>query len=295
MKVMRALPWALATPVFLFAGASQALTISELTDPACSGGFYYNSQSNTIACNVPATSAPVCTPTASPTSVAVGGTATLAANCTQSPTSWNWTVPSGAPSVSGSGGTATFSNAGTFTYTVTGTNSAGTSAPSNVTVTVSEQSSTPVGGACPSTYQVPAGTVVVAMGGRDDYSKIEFNQSFDTPGNKIDSKTEAGQIKAWEFDNNAFLSGKITGTGGNYGHGIKNWSISACPGDFGTSVPAKCKKMGFTDITMYYHASDAAKGCVIPPGQKMYLNVTGQDPSQPVGYVVGNVPSATLP
>jgi len=141
----------------------------------------------------------------------------------------------------------------------------------------------------------PAGTTVVSIGGKDYPSKYEFDQAFDAPGNKIDSKSDAGTIKAWEFDNNADLSGKITGTHGNYGQGIKDWSVSACPGDFSTSLPAKCRKVGFSDVTIYYHASDAAKGCVVPANQKMYLNVRANDPTQSAGYVVGNVPSAKLP
>lgn len=303
MKPIQTLTWAVSAPVLLFAGAAQAVTISELTDPACSGGFSFDSANNRIVCNV-SQSAPVCKLNNSTSNVAlsssVNGTATITASCTPSATSYSWNTSSGAPSISGSGGALTFPSAGTFTYSVTGTNGDGTGAPSNtVTVTVSDgvSQSPPPPSSCPAT---PAGTTIIAMGGRDNYSKIDFNQAFDAPGNRIDSVSEAGQIKAWEFDNNAYLSGKITGTAGNYGSNYKDWSVSACPGDFSSSLPAACLKIRRTGLTLYYHAtnaklSDGTPSCVIPAGQKMYLNVRATDPTQAAGYVSSNSPSAVLP
>jgi len=188
-----------------------------------------------------------------------------------------------------------FTTAGSYTYTVAASNAAGDgSASPSKTIVVSDAPSGGGGtvGSCPST---PAGTVIVGVDGKDVLSPIEFNRAFDGPGNKIDSRTEAGQIKSWEFDNNAFLNGKITGTHGNYGQNIKDWSISACPGDFSTALAPKCKKIGYSDVSIYYHASDATKGCLVPPGQKMYLNVRATESGLSAGYIVGNVPSAKLP
>jgi len=148
---------------------------------------------------------------------------------------------------------------------------------------------------CPDSYVIPPGTVIIPIDGQDDLSSRNFDQAFDAPGNKIDSRTEVGQIKAWEFDNNAFLSGKITGTHGNYGQNLKDWFISVCPGDFNTNLSPKCRLIGYSDVTIYYHAFDPTKGCLLPPGQKMFLNIRANDPEMSVGYVVGNVPSATLP
>jgi len=297
MKPIHTLTWAVSAPILLFAGATHAVSISDLTDPSCNGSFVYDSANNKIACQVASapTAVPICTVSANTTSVNTNGTATITASCTQPPiNSYNWTVSSGAPAISGSGGTLVFGSAGSYTYSVKGENSVGTGASSNiVTINVTDASQTPPPpSSCPAT---PAGTTIIAAAGKDNYSKLNFNQAFDAPGMRIDSLNEARQIKAWEFDNNAYLSGKLTGTAGNFGSNYKDWSISACPGDFSSSLPAKCVKTRATGVTMYYHASDATKGCVVPAGQKMYLNIRATDPSQPAGYAVSNSPSAILP
>jgi len=297
MKPIHTLTWAVSAPILLFAGATHAVSLSELTDPACTGTFVFDSGNNKIACQVASapTAVPICTVNASTTSVNTNGTATINASCTQPPiNSYNWTVSSGAPAISGSGGTLVFGTAGSYTYSVKGTNSVGEGASSNiVTINVTAASQTPPPpSSCPAT---PAGTTIITASGKDAYSKINFNQAFDAPGNRIDSLTEAGQIKAWEFDNNAYLSGKLTGTAGNYGSNYKDWSVSACPGDFSSSLPANCVKRRAVGLTLYYHASDATKGCVVPAGQKRYLNIRATDPSLPAGYAVSNSPSAPLP
>jgi len=297
MKPMHTLTWAVSAPILLFAGATHAVSLSELTDSGCNGTFVFDSANNKIACQAASapTAAPSCTVSANTTSVSTNGAATITSSCNQPPIlSYAWTTSSGASAISGSGGTLVFGTVGSYTYSVKGTNSVGEGPASNtVTINVSDASQPPPPpSSCPAT---PAGTTIIAVGGRDDYSKIEFNEAFDAPGNRIDSVSGAGQIKAWEFNNNAYLSGKITGTAGNYGSNYKDWSVSACPGDFSSSLPAKCVKIRTTGLTMYYHASDATKGCVLPAGQKMYLNVRATDPAQAAGYAVSNSPSATLP
>ena len=85
----------------------------------------------TITWQTPVTAPPVCTLTASTSTPYLGGSVTLTANCTQSPTSYGWT------GCNGSGRTcqATASSLGQVSYSVTGTNSFGTSAPAQTTVT----------------------------------------------------------------------------------------------------------------------------------------------------------------
>ena len=141
---------------------------------------------------------------------------------------------------------------------------------------------------CPESYVIPPGTVIIPKDGQDDLSPRNFDQAFDAPGNRIDSTSAAGQIKAWEFTNDAFKYGNISGTGGNYGGNYKDWSISACPGDFSSTLPAKCRRFKQLGVTMTYHATDAALGCVVPPGQTMYLNIRASDPSLAAGYAVSN-------
>ena len=76
---------------------------------------------------------PVCTLTASPASIAAGGTSTLTASCSLVPMSYIWT---GGTCSGATGASCTVTPAVTTTYTVAGINSAGTGAVANATVTL---------------------------------------------------------------------------------------------------------------------------------------------------------------
>jgi len=95
-----------------------------------------------VVCEMPVVAppvVPVCAPTATPASISAGTSTTLAANCSQNPTSYGWTSnPSSNVLPSGAGGTVTPTV--TTTYTVTATNADGSSAPQTVTVTVGNNS-----------------------------------------------------------------------------------------------------------------------------------------------------------
>ena len=84
--------------------------------------------------------APVCTLTASPTTVPKNGASVLTSNCTNSPTSYSWT---GGTCAGTTAATCTVNPAATTTYGVTGTNSAGSGAAS-ATVTVRTIDLTPI-------------------------------------------------------------------------------------------------------------------------------------------------------
>lgn len=77
---------------------------------------------------------PVCKPIANPATIAAGGSSTLTANCSNSPTSYSWTPATLTPNSTGASGSVT--PAATTTYSVTATNASGPSAPATVTVTV---------------------------------------------------------------------------------------------------------------------------------------------------------------
>lgn len=85
----------------------------------------------TVTWQSPPTAPPTCTVSASSTTPYVGGSLTLTASCTQSPTSYSWT------GCSGSGSTCQVNNGtlGPATYSVTATNALGTSAPASASVT----------------------------------------------------------------------------------------------------------------------------------------------------------------
>ncbi len=70
----------------------------------------------------------------------LNGTVELQGTATNSPTSWNWTIP-GADTITGASTatpTATFSANGTYNGTVTATNADGTSAPFAFTITITD-------------------------------------------------------------------------------------------------------------------------------------------------------------
>jgi hypothetical protein len=103
-----------------------------------SGAVGVNSPKNFagVTGSVPGASPPICTLTANPASISAGDTATLAASCSPASTSYAWSANTGFGSTV-SGGTV--SPAVTTTYTVTGSNAAGTgnTATAKVTVTAS--------------------------------------------------------------------------------------------------------------------------------------------------------------
>lgn len=94
---------------------------------SCPGGLAVSGSTGAVKCA--SSTLPVCTLGASPASVAPGGTVTLTASCTNTPTSYGWTTAAGlAP---GAGNTATVTVPmttvpGVYAYSVTGTNAQGT-------------------------------------------------------------------------------------------------------------------------------------------------------------------------
>ena len=89
-----------------------------------------------------ATAAPACTLTAAPASVPLGATVTLTAHCTPPATSLSWTPAPGL--VAGTAGTATVTPAaaGSYQYSVTGSNAAGPGNRADATVVVTSGATT---------------------------------------------------------------------------------------------------------------------------------------------------------
>jgi hypothetical protein len=78
----------------------------------------------------PATAVPVCTVTASPSTAYAGSSVTLAASCTNGPTSFTWTDCASTSSTC----TATSPAVGAVTYTVFASNPSGQGAPAGITI-----------------------------------------------------------------------------------------------------------------------------------------------------------------
>ncbi|MCL4761288.1 MAG: hypothetical protein KJ018_05790 [Burkholderiales bacterium] len=81
--------------------------------------------------NVPPTAPPTCTLSANPAQPFAGGTSTLTATCTQSPTSYNWT---NCTPLTGNTCRAASATTGMQSYSVTATNALGTSPPVSITL-----------------------------------------------------------------------------------------------------------------------------------------------------------------
>jgi Repeat of unknown function (DUF5648) len=84
-----------------------------------------------VTWQVPPTGPPVCTLSANPANPYIGGTTLLTANCTQSPTSYNWT---NCTNTTGNSCLAANSQLGSVTYSVTANNVFGPSAPASLTL-----------------------------------------------------------------------------------------------------------------------------------------------------------------
>jgi hypothetical protein len=232
----------------------------------------------------PVVTTPECTVSASPSTITAGATSTVSASCSNTPTSWLWTVTNGGPTIGNvASAELTFPSAGSYQYRVTGTNGSGdgTQSPSR-TVTVN---SPPPTGSC----TTPPGTTVINVGASGN-----FDIPFDNPGSVIDSSVAANATKAYAFTNNAFKTGYLSGSDGNYGAiANKDWSLSLCPGDFTTSLGAACLVNKRKDPMIGY-STNGTLGCTIPVNTTVYLNIRGTAGAT-AGFVVSNIPTSTLP
>lgn len=183
----------------------------------------------------------------------------------------------------------TFAAAGDYSYTVRGDNTVGQgeiSAPKTITVSVLQ---TPTAESSPTTPcpTLPAGTVIVNIGGKDNYASKDFDVVFDNPGATFDSAVAAGQSKAIQFTNGKSLEGYLSSAAGNYGNGYKDWALSLCPGDFTNSLGDKCALSRKASINMGY-STNGSVGCTIPANQAVYLNVRGTGGTS-AGWVMQNL------
>lgn len=279
---------AAAAPFLLLAGAGHAAQFS-FSDANCSS--FSIDANGVISCVTSTTTTPTVVPSCTanvPSTGTVGSSVTISASCTPGPiTAYTWTASAGAPAVGGPSTTVNLGTEGTYTYQVKAENAAGIGGLSAAkTITVSPQTTTPppTTSSCPTP---PAGTVIVAIGGKDNYALKDFDVVFDNPGATFDSAVAAGQSKALQFTNGKSLAGYLSSTAGNYGNGYKDFALSLCPGDFSTSLGAKCVLTRKTSINMGY-STNGSLGCTIPANQTVYLNVRGTDGAA-AGWVMQNL------
>jgi len=133
----------------------------------------------------------------------------------------------------------------------------------------------------------PAGTTIVDLGAKDYYANRDFDSVFDNLGSTFDSAVGGNETKALKFTNTKYTAGFITGTAGNFGSGYKNWSLSVCPGDFSSSLPAGCLVTRRTGVNLAY-STDGSQGCTIPANTPVYLNIKSYTSGSPAGFVLQN-------
>jgi hypothetical protein len=127
--------WALALGAALLATPKLDAATFTFNNPNCSGFVVSGSPpTQTVACATGG-AVPVCTPATPQTTVAVGTQVTIAANCTNSPTSYLWTGGGCGANGATTSCTVTKSRSATITFTVAGINGAGTGSTGQISVT----------------------------------------------------------------------------------------------------------------------------------------------------------------
>lgn len=105
------------------------------TNPSCTSFVVSGTAPNqTVTCLTSSGGVPTCAPTASPSAPAVGQTVTITANCSNQPTLYTWTGGGCGANGATTSCSITKSRATTITFTVSGTNSAGTGSTAQISV-----------------------------------------------------------------------------------------------------------------------------------------------------------------
>lgn len=194
---------------------------------------------------------PTCTLTANPTTIVAGGSSTLTASCSPAAASLAWSAPCDTTAV---GNSCTVTPAANTTYTVAGTNSAGTGNTASATVSIS---TTPAG--CQvADVTWPAG--LAAYGGNGG-----------TPLQTING----GEMKAWRI---TITSQAARAAMMSYSQCTTHFSVSATACEWGTPAltAANCTTGG-VDNSISVQTSDLqpqpAGACEVAPNSVIYFNV----------------------
>ena len=199
---------------------------------------------------------PVCT--LANQAAVVGASVTLAASCTESPTSHRWTNSSaaGAPPFNPSGATLAlgpFTTVGTFTYSVAGVNAAGTGPAASATITVAADPN-----ACTPTTVNGAFTA-------NGIKNLTINQnasvSYALPLFPAGRTIELLSIQSTSSQQDL----------------TAEFAVSKCPGDF-TPKAVECTAWGTvnqsgTQLLATVAASPVAGSCTVIVGEQYYVSV----------------------
>jgi len=291
----------------LLCGAAALPTLSEASQfklngtTKCSsidGGLTMDPAGNiTITCtednpNPGTVSAPVCNPSASPgtftSSSTASNTITFSANCTGSPTSYQWGNSPLSPPISpvgnGSTGTTLFgpgTPAGSYTFYITASNAAGTSAQATLNYVVTAPGVIPcVGGnvvnnacQCPSGQSLVGGVCTPNSGGTQCSGNVD---AFAYTGQFKDFSIVKGGTASFRLPNVTLsnrhaemIAFQSTATPSDLQSEV---AISTACGNF--EVDPICKQSGssWSSIDLYAFSTNMGY-CVLTPGTTYYVNV----------------------
>jgi hypothetical protein len=237
-------------------------------------------------------SSPVCNPTASPgtftSSPSASNTITFSANCTGSPTSYQWGNSPLSPPISavgnGSTGTTQFgpgTPAGSYTFYVTASNAAGTSAQATLNYVVTAPGVIPcVGGSvvnnacqCPSGQALVGGVCTPNSGGTQCSGNVD---AFAYTGQFKDFSIVKGGTASFRMPNVTLsnrhaemIAFQSTATPSDLQSEV---AISSACGNF--DVDPICKQSGssWSSIDLYAFSTNMGY-CVLTPGTTYYVNV----------------------
>ena len=200
---------------------------------------------------------PVCSVSATPASISAGGASTVTAICNPAATNgYAWTPTGGGPTMSGQSASLTFPVAGTFSYSVVGTNSVGPSLP--------------LPAATASVVVAPAGSCVPkAVTGGFTANGIR-NLAIDR-GSSVTYSMPIYSVAGRTIE---ILSIQSTSSQSDL---TSEFSVSTCPGDF-DNMQADCKTWGTvnqsgTQLFATTNANPVNGTCTLILGTQYYINV----------------------
>jgi hypothetical protein len=204
----------------------------------------------------PSDSPPVCTLSATPNPVAVGGSVTFTGGCTGGDPQFNW-LTAGAPGPWSLNTPLLFPSAGTFVYEISAYNAFGIDR-KTVTVEVRAGSTNePQPGNCPS---------VSTVGPRSGFTDLG-NLRFDLKPSEIGSK----QFSFPSEGRRQLKIGTIFGTSSETPYGTDvQVSVSECPGQF-TGISASCIG-NFSRNGGSLYVGDSTE-CALEDGKTYYVNM----------------------
>ena len=244
---------------------------------------------------------PTCALRGPTASVAANSVFTLTAACTPVASAYTWTGP-GIPSATAVASVlgTTPSAAGTYAFSVLGKNVLGTGPIASFTLIVATSGSPPV---TPIAPVVPAprpqaGSISLLASCSPNYTQpTNLSVAVMTLDSTVFGATFTGtEIFAWSFvAPEAMKLARVEMTSDNYIDG-KDISVSACPGDFATTLPNECVSRLMGSSMLMIDAGGNQQRCHLSAGNTYFVNVRMSYPAPSVVRIRGqayDVPSAS--